>query len=256
MKLYKDRGVNPASGCLPAVLQLVLLLPMYQVFTQGLKAPDISSMLHPFGIQVVNAAVPEPGRPLLALYRPQHPLAGLAAQDRRRLHLARLPRRPALQPARDLPHGPCRPGPGPVAAGRRPRRVLQLVQTRMMMTAQQRPLAGHAAAAVPAAAGLLADLRRHPAGGPLHLLDHHHRLQHRPAVPDQRLRRAVPALRLDPGFRDGPQPRFPVTMPEPKPAYPDKDGDTTKTTKRSTKESAAGTIRPARRRSRRRGRRR
>ena len=32
MKLYRDRGVNPASGCLPAVLQMLLLLPMYQVF--------------------------------------------------------------------------------------------------------------------------------------------------------------------------------------------------------------------------------
>ena len=37
MKLYKERGVNPASGCLPAVLQMVLLLPMYQVFRRGCK---------------------------------------------------------------------------------------------------------------------------------------------------------------------------------------------------------------------------
>ena len=45
MKLYRDRGVNPASGCLPAVLQLFLLLPMYQVFMRGLNAPDVSAML-------------------------------------------------------------------------------------------------------------------------------------------------------------------------------------------------------------------
>ncbi len=42
MKLYKDRGVNPASGCLPAVLQLFLLMPMYQVISQGLSAPNIT----------------------------------------------------------------------------------------------------------------------------------------------------------------------------------------------------------------------
>lgn len=35
MKLYKERGVNPASGCLPALLQMLLLVPMYQVFSQG-----------------------------------------------------------------------------------------------------------------------------------------------------------------------------------------------------------------------------
>ena len=54
MKLYKDRGVNPASGCVPALLQMVLLLPMYQVFSQGLSAPNISSMLQVFGHQVIN----------------------------------------------------------------------------------------------------------------------------------------------------------------------------------------------------------
>jgi YidC/Oxa1 family membrane protein insertase len=54
MKLYRERGYNPAAGCLPAILQLVLLLPMYQVFSQGLSAPDISSMLQIFGNPVIN----------------------------------------------------------------------------------------------------------------------------------------------------------------------------------------------------------
>lgn len=49
MKLYKERGYNPASGCLPVILQLPLLLAMYQVFSQGLSAPNISSMLQVFG---------------------------------------------------------------------------------------------------------------------------------------------------------------------------------------------------------------
>ena len=65
-----------------------------------------------------------------------------------------------------------------------------------------------------------------------------------------------PLFGWTPGFAKDFEAPFPVSMPEPKPAAPDKDGKTPKTTKRSTKDSAAGTIRPARRRSRRRGRRR
>ena len=73
MQLYRDRGVNPASGCLPAVLQMVLLLPMYQVFTQGLTAPDISSMLSPFGIPLVNIQCQEPGNPYAPCIDPDIP---------------------------------------------------------------------------------------------------------------------------------------------------------------------------------------
>ena len=65
-----------------------------------------------------------------------------------------------------------------------------------------------------------------------------------------------PLFGWTPGFAKDFQAPFPVSLPDPKPADPDKDGGPTTTTKRSTKESAAGTIRPARRRSRRRGRRR
>ena len=63
MKLYRERGVNPASGCLPALLQLVLLLPMYQVFSQGLNAPNISSMLQVFGNPVITVTCQDPGNP-------------------------------------------------------------------------------------------------------------------------------------------------------------------------------------------------
>jgi YidC/Oxa1 family membrane protein insertase len=61
MNLYKERGVNPASGCLPAVLTMFLLIPMYSVFSQGLTAPDISSMLQVFGSQVMDVACQAPG---------------------------------------------------------------------------------------------------------------------------------------------------------------------------------------------------
>lgn len=54
MRLYKERGVNPASGCLPTMLTMVLLLPMYSVFSSGLTAPNISSMLDVFGVRVLN----------------------------------------------------------------------------------------------------------------------------------------------------------------------------------------------------------
>ncbi len=49
MRLYRERGVNPASGCLPSVLQLGLLLPIYSVINTGLAAPDISSALQFLG---------------------------------------------------------------------------------------------------------------------------------------------------------------------------------------------------------------
>lgn len=49
MRLYKERGVSLGSGCLPAFLQLFLLLPIYSVISQGLAAPDISSALQFLG---------------------------------------------------------------------------------------------------------------------------------------------------------------------------------------------------------------
>ena len=54
MELYKERGVNPASGCLPILLQLPLLLIVYQVISQGLTNPDPTAMLTVFGVQVVD----------------------------------------------------------------------------------------------------------------------------------------------------------------------------------------------------------
>ena len=54
MELYKERGVSPASGCLPMLLQLPLLLIIYQVISQGLTNPDPTAMLTVFGIQVVD----------------------------------------------------------------------------------------------------------------------------------------------------------------------------------------------------------
>ncbi len=63
MKLYKERGYNPAAGCLPALLPMLILLPMYQVFREGLTAPDISSMLQVFGHPIINVTCQSPGDP-------------------------------------------------------------------------------------------------------------------------------------------------------------------------------------------------
>jgi YidC/Oxa1 family membrane protein insertase len=43
-EFYKERGISPAAGCLPVVLSLFLLLPMYQVISQGLTNYDPSGM--------------------------------------------------------------------------------------------------------------------------------------------------------------------------------------------------------------------
>lgn len=37
MELYRQHGVNPAAGCLPQILQLVVLIALYQVFIQVLS---------------------------------------------------------------------------------------------------------------------------------------------------------------------------------------------------------------------------
>ena len=57
-EFYKERGVNPASGCLPLILQLVLLIPMYTVFRDGLQNYDPSRMLNVFGIQLITINPP------------------------------------------------------------------------------------------------------------------------------------------------------------------------------------------------------
>jgi YidC/Oxa1 family membrane protein insertase len=54
MRLYRERGINPASGCLPSILQLGLLIPIYTVINTGLAAPDISSALQFMGFPVLQ----------------------------------------------------------------------------------------------------------------------------------------------------------------------------------------------------------
>ncbi len=43
-QFYRERGVSPTSGCLPILLQFVLLIPMYTVISQGLQNYDPRAM--------------------------------------------------------------------------------------------------------------------------------------------------------------------------------------------------------------------
>ncbi|TMC66007.1 MAG: YidC/Oxa1 family membrane protein insertase, partial [Chloroflexi bacterium] len=52
-ELYRERGVNPLSGCLPILLTFLLLIPMYSVFNQGLQNYDPQPMLDVFGFRLV-----------------------------------------------------------------------------------------------------------------------------------------------------------------------------------------------------------
>jgi YidC/Oxa1 family membrane protein insertase len=73
MKLYKDNKVNPASGCLPILIQIPIFFSLYKVifvtielrhapwigWIRDLSAPDPSSILNLFGLLPWNT--PDPG---------------------------------------------------------------------------------------------------------------------------------------------------------------------------------------------------
>lgn len=53
MELYRQAGANPAAGCLPLIIQFVILIALYQVFIQLLQAnggvvAKINEMVYPF----------------------------------------------------------------------------------------------------------------------------------------------------------------------------------------------------------------
>ncbi|MEK7076467.1 MAG: YidC/Oxa1 family membrane protein insertase [Patescibacteria group bacterium] len=47
MKLYKENNINPLAGCLPLLIQLPILIGLYQAFMAGLK-PENLGMLYGF----------------------------------------------------------------------------------------------------------------------------------------------------------------------------------------------------------------
>jgi YidC/Oxa1 family membrane protein insertase len=47
MDFYKQKGINPAAGCLPQIIQIVILIALYQAFAQVLQANgDVSAKLN------------------------------------------------------------------------------------------------------------------------------------------------------------------------------------------------------------------
>lgn len=64
MKLYKEAGYNPLSGCLPMLIQMPLLFPIYQVFNQSIElrlAPFfgwITDLSRPDTITILHTGLP------------------------------------------------------------------------------------------------------------------------------------------------------------------------------------------------------
>jgi YidC/Oxa1 family membrane protein insertase len=244
MRLYRERGINPASGCLPAILQLGLLIPIYSVISTGLAAPDISSALQFLGIPVLQDLQCQTTATLQPCIDPIVPwLAGMDAH---------LPQVSFRLPVLDFPVSVL----ALIAAG------LQLVQTRMMTpstndpqtAAQQRifmilPLFSIIYGAIL------------PAGLFLYwiVFTFYSIVQQYLIVGWGSL---FPLFGWTPGFAKGHEPRFPVSIAPVVRSDTGTSGTsrTTTTTEpsRSPTDSAAGTIRPARTRARtsRRGRRR
>jgi len=57
-EFYKERGVSPTAGCLPSILQMGMLIPMYAVIRIGLTNFDPSLMLGVFGVKLVPLTCP------------------------------------------------------------------------------------------------------------------------------------------------------------------------------------------------------
>lgn len=75
MELYRERGVNPFSGCLPVLIQLPLLFALYQVFLHSTGAEFIGALygfvsrpesLSPIAFGIVDLSKPNAALAVLA----------------------------------------------------------------------------------------------------------------------------------------------------------------------------------------------
>ncbi len=48
MELYKKNNINPASGCLPLVIQIIFLIALYRVFMLGIESNGDNSLFYSF----------------------------------------------------------------------------------------------------------------------------------------------------------------------------------------------------------------
>jgi YidC/Oxa1 family membrane protein insertase len=241
MKLYRERGVNPAAGCLPTVLQLFLLLPIYSVINQGLAATNITSALQVLGIPVLTGLVCQAPGTLQPCLDPLIHWLGIDAHVPEILFSFPLPFFPQFG----------------LSALAVVSASLQLVQTRMMTqksidpqtASQQRILLFLPIISIFYGAVL-------PAGLFIYwiVFTAYSIVQQYLIVGWGSL---FPLFGWTPGFAQDHTPRFPVTPSAPKRATSATDGANTDP-RPSPEDRAAGTIRPARQRGRtsRRGRRR
>jgi YidC/Oxa1 family membrane protein insertase len=67
MELYQKEKINPFSGCLPLLLQLPILIALYQVFWRGLQPEQLANLysfvphpgqINPFFLGIVNLSQP------------------------------------------------------------------------------------------------------------------------------------------------------------------------------------------------------
>ena len=244
-RLYKERGVSPASGCLPAVLTLFLLGPMYYVFTAGLQAPNISSMLTVFGVQVIDVTCQAAASTGYAsCIDPYIPWLGFLSSDPRGLNASVaeiLFTLPVLGFGVSLL--------ALVAA------FLQLIQTRMAQTrtddpqlrVQNRTMLILPAISIIYGAFLPAGLFLYWITTTIFSVVQQYMIAGWGAL--------FPLLGWNPAFARNHKPRYPVTPP---PSPNTLSGGVAAPAKRSTTDSAAGTVKPSRQRARtsRRGRRR
>ena len=244
-RLYKERGVSPASGCLPAVLTLFLLGPMYYVFTAGLQAPNITSMLTVFGVQVIDVTCqPAAATGLASCIDPYIGWLGFLSTDPRGLN-ASVPEILFTLPILGF-------GVSLLALGAA---FLQLIQTRMSQTktddpqlrVQNRTMLILPAISIIYGAFLPAGLFLYWITTTIFSISQQYLIAGWGAL--------FPLLGWNPAFARNHKPRYPAT---PAPSPNTLSGGVAAPTKRSTTDSAAGTVKPSRQRARtsRRGRRR
>ena len=196
-QLYKERGVS-AVGCLPIFLQMLLLIPLYSVFSQGLTNFDPQAMLDVFGFRILDLACDA-----APVFLPGGHVANPCLNSI------------AFGVNWGVPEvflG----SPGALFSGLSFLAIIssltQLVASRMTMPAATATDDPNSKTQRQMAIFLpvhLADLRQHPPGRPVPVLDRVDPLLDRPAVPHHRVGWDVPDLRLDATVCRGPSTALP-----------------------------------------------
>lgn len=60
ISLYKKHGINPAAGCLPHILQFLILIALYRVFMHFIQTGEINNTGVEMGFLWLNLSKPDP----------------------------------------------------------------------------------------------------------------------------------------------------------------------------------------------------